>query len=178
MKKFLVCLFILTTVLSLTGCGNDKQPSIEEETVYSEEETVQILTAKFNTEIIENGTETPVYDENLTINNDTYFYNLFEDINYYIKPVKLTEDIEKDVAKSSVIYYSIDSEFEDIALKYVKHLIKANKIDISASEIDEALEQAKKLSDDELEYDGKNGLLIKYYEKDGNKYYEITRVYE
>ena len=92
--------------------------------------------------------------------------------------MKFTEDIEKDVAKSSVIYYSIDSEFEDIALKYVKHLIKANKIDISASEIDEALEQAKKLSDDELEYDGKNGLLIKYYEKNGNKYYEITRVYE
>lgn len=177
MRKALVGLLTLIVGLTLTGCGDETTP-IEGETTYIEEETVQILTAKFNTEIIENGSETPVYDENLTISNDTYLYNLFEDINYYVEPIEFNDDIETDIAKSSVIFYPVNSEFEEVAVSYVKHLIKANNIDISDSEVDEALKQAQKLSEDELGYDGKNGLLISHYEKDNNKYYKITRVYE
>lgn len=157
---------------------NKETEKIKESITYAEEENVNTFIEKFNTEILKNGIDYPLRDNYLDKNNNTYYYAVYQDIGFWTKPVSYTGNLEDDIIKDSSIYFPINTQYEEMAINFVKYLIKVNNPTLTYNKIMELIEEAKKLSNENQNVDGGNGILIRYSESSNNKYYIVTRRYK
>ncbi len=185
MRQIIGCAMAALLALMLTACGGEDAGSSSElsdissaeETVYAARESVMESIAKFNTQVLDRGIEYPVQEAYQTVENGTYFYGVFEDIGFYVKPVAYTGDREADLAKNIAVFYDVGSKNEELALQYVKCLIKANLEGATDSEIDALVAEADRLANQGVA-DRNDGIFLQRTEQDGGIYYLLTRNYE
>lgn len=145
--------------------------------VYVEEENVNTSIAKFNTQIMDNGLNTPIGDNSIQKDGTNYVAAISsEGIYFYIKPVEYTGDLEKDISKDLSVFYRPESE--EKALEYVKYLIKANNDTISDEVIESMISNAEGRSKEGFAVNENNGLLLSFDEDEEYKYYIVTRRYK
>lgn len=141
-----------------------------------EKETVNILVAKFNTEIMDSGLNTPASDDYMVVEDNTYWYALTDDISYYLKPVEFSGKKENDILDMSALYLEKDGYNEETSTEYVKKLIKANNSDLTENEIDTLIKEAKKLSaKKEMSNNGK-GISVGFVEVNDHYEYQVVRL--
>ena len=158
-KTILVIASCAIMSLGVAGCGqsdaaksssgeaNDLAQS-QNEYGSVEKENVETLVAKFNTEVMDNSSPNnsslnPAMDDYLTETNDQYWYGLIEGIFLVVVPEKYTGDKTADIVDYMIIHVDKSSNYESDAVPYAKHLIKANRNDVTESEIATLLEEAK-----------------------------------
>ncbi len=161
----------------LENAQNELQKTIEKYGTV-EKETVNILVAKLNTEIMDNGINTPASDELMVIQDDLYWYGLTDNISMYIKPLEFSKDNKKDIAEISAIYIKKDVHDETAAIKYFKRLIKANNEQLTEEEIDTLIEKAKKGSKDNKFANNGKGISIAIVDSDSHYEYQVKRLYK
>ena len=88
-------------------------------------ETVEVLVAKFNTQVVDNSYLNPASDDYLIIYEDEYWYGLITGVYLIVYPKEFTNDMTKDVVDYMVLYVEKNSEYESVAV--MEHLIKANR---------------------------------------------------
>ena len=173
-KTFLTILLCGVMVLSLTGCGKssvedakkDLQES-QERHGYVEKETVDVLVAKFNTEVVDNSSLNPASTDYLT-----------EDNYLVVVPEEYTGDKTTEIVDYMLLYVDKTSKYETDAISYTKHLIKANNNQITDSEIETLLEDVKsKPNSGETSNNGK-GISIGYTENDETYQFQVLRLYK
>lgn len=142
------------------------------------------MIAKFNTEIMDNGLNTPAYDDYLTVEDGSYQFGITENISYYLQPVKFTGDKEKDILNMSALYFHKDNYNEEEAIKYVRCLIKSNNYDLTEEEINDLIINAKEKSikkgkegRKETANNGK-GISVGFLEYENNYIYQVIRLYK
>lgn len=184
-KTILTILLCGIMVFSITGCGKDEIKEAEknlqetqEKYGWVENETVSTIVAKFNTEIMENGLNTPAYDDYMTIEDDVYWFGLTEDISYYLQPVKFTGKKENDIVEMSAVYFKKDNYNEDVALKYVEGLIKANNYNLSDEEIKYLIKEAQELSSTKKTSNNGKGISVGFLDYDKHYIYQVIRLYK
>lgn len=170
-------------VLSLTGCGKNKveeaqkdfQKSVEKHGTV-EKETVEVLVAKFNTEVKDNSSLNPASTDYLSEDNNEYWYGLIDGIYLVVVPENYTGD-KTEVVNYTLLYVNRSSKYESDALSYIKHLIKANNNEITDAEIDTLISDAKeKVNSGEIANNGK-GIKVGYTENDDVYQYQVLRLY-
>lgn len=143
-----------------------------------EKEIVNVLVAKLNTEIMDNGINTPASDELMVAQDGLYWYGLTDDVSIYVKPVEFSNDNKKDIAEISAIYMSKDVYDEQIAIKYAKLLIKANNEELTEDEIDTLIKDAKTVSKDNKMSNNGKGISVAIVESDSHFEYQVKRLYK
>lgn len=151
MKKTLFAILLCgVMVLGLTGCGKSSVDDAKKDLQESQEkygsvekETVDVLVAKFNTEVVDNSTLNPASTDYLTEYNNQYWYGLFDGVSLVVVPKTYTGDKTTDIVDYMLIYVDKTSKYSDDALTYAKHLIKANYNEATEDEIVSLLENAK-----------------------------------
>lgn len=143
-----------------------------------EKEIVNILIAKLNTEIMDNGINTPASDELMVAQDGLYWYGLTDDVSIYVKPVEFSNDNKKDIAEISAIYMNKEKYNEETAIKYAKLLIKANNEELTEDEIDTLIKDAKALSKDEEFANNGKGISVAILESDSHYEYQVKRLYK
>lgn len=184
MKKTILTIILCGVMFfCVTGCGKDEIKEAEKELQETyekyglvEKESVSTMIAKFNTEIMDNGLNTPAYDDYLTIQDDVYWFGLTEDISYYLQPVEFTGNREKDIVEMSAIYFKKENYDEDIATKYAQYLIKANNYDLSDEEILNLIREAKEISSTKKTANNGKGISIGFLEYEDNYVYQVIRL--
>lgn len=185
MKKVLLAVLLCgIIVLGLTGCGKsdlDQAKKDLEETQekygWVEKETVEVLVAKFNTEVVDNSTLNPASTDYLTEDNNQYWYGLIEGIYLVVVPEKYTGKTT-DIVDYMLIYVDKNTNYEEDVLSYTKHLIKANNNEFTDTEIDALIEEAKtKASSGKTANNGK-GISVGYLETDEAYQYQVLRFYK
>ncbi len=108
-KKTVVILIILVVIAVAAFIGIkiytdkdlEKQKQELENTIekygYLEQENVSTTVAKFNTEVTDNGLDYTASEEYFTVDNQTYWYGLYDDISLYITAKEFTNDRQKDI---------------------------------------------------------------------------------
>lgn len=143
-----------------------------------EKEIVNVLVAKLNTEIMDNGINTPASDELMVAQDGLYWYGLTDDVSIYVKPVEFSNDNKKDIAEISAIYMNKEKYNEETAIKYAKLLIKANNEELTEDEIDTLIKDAKALSKDEEFANNGKGISVAILESDSHYEYQVKRLYK
>ncbi len=143
-----------------------------------EKEIVNVLVAKLNTEIMDNGINTPASDELMVAQDGLYWYGLTDDVSIYVKPVEFLNDNKKDIAEISAIYMNKEKYNEETAIKYAKLLIKANNEELTEDEIDTLIKDAKALSKDEEFANNGKGISVAILESDSHYEYQVKRLYK
>lgn len=143
-----------------------------------EKEIVNILVAKLNTEIMDNGINTPASDELMVAQDGLYWYVLTDDVSIYVKPVEFSNDNKKDIAEISAIYMNKEKYNEETAIKYAKLLIKANNEELTEDEIDTLIKDAKAFSKDEEFANNGKGISVAILESDSHYEYQVKRLYK
>ena len=143
-----------------------------------EKESVSTIVHKFNTEL--NNAEGLNYadDEYATIQDNIYWYGLYEDIYCYLKPVEFANNKDNDIVDIATIHYSKNSKNEEKALEYVKYLIKANNSQLTDNEIKTLMDDAKRLSQDKKKANNGKGISVGLVETEEVVEYQITRLYD
>lgn len=184
-NKILTILLCGVMILGITGCGKDEVRQAEKDLQETKEkyglvekETVDLVLAKFNTEIMDGGINTPAVDDYMVIDNGLYWFALTDEVSFYLKPEKMTEDKKKDILDMSAIYMNKDKYNENTALKYAKLLIKANNAEIADSEIDELLKEAKEKSSSKKNANNGKGISVGILETDNHYEYQVIRLFE
>lgn len=190
-KKIITISTIILVVVVITGCAaaryvakkdleNAKKDLEETYEKYGtvDKESVTNLIAKFNAEIMDNGINTPAYDDYMVVEGEAYWWALTEEVNCYIKPVEFSNDKDKDIADLSVIYIAKDKYDEEIALKYTKELIKANNLELTDKEITDLLNDAKKLSNSQKMANNGKGISVGIVENSNHFEYQVRRLYK
>ncbi len=190
-NKIIIIICIVLVVISIFGyfgikyyLDKDLEKAKEElnQTIekygYVEKENIHTLIAKFNTEIMDNGLEYPASDDYLTIQDDTYWYGLYDDVYCYIVPEKFTEDKEEDIASMMSIYYPKNSSNEKLALEYVRHLIKANNSNLTSTDIDNLIKEAKAISKNNKNAQSGKGIALALKETDDYYNYQVIRIFK
>ena len=186
MKKTLFAILLCGVMaLGLTGCGKSSVDDAKKDLQESQEkygsvekETVDVLVAKFNTEVVDNSTLNPASSDYLTEYNNQYWYGLFDGVSLVVVPKTYTGDKATDIVDYMLIYVDKTSKYDDDALTYSKHLIKANYNEATENEINTLLEEAKtKSTTGETAYNGK-GISVGYLDKDNYYQYQILRFYK
>ena len=186
MKKTLFAILLCgVMVLGLTGCGKSSVDDAKKDLQESQEkygsvekETVDVLVAKFNTEVVDNSTLNPASTDYLTEYNNQYWYGLFDGISLVVVPKNYTGDKATDIVDYMLIYVDKTSKYSDDALTYAKHLIKTNYNEATEDEIVSLLENAKSESiTRETAYNGK-GISVGYLDKDNYYQYQVLRFYK
>ena len=150
---------------------------------FVEKENAETLVAKFNTEVMDNNSPNdsllnPAMDDYLTEVNDQYWYGLIEGIFLVVVPEEYTGDKAADIVDYMIIHADKSSKYESDAVFYAKHLIKANRNDITENEIDALLEEAKAMaSTGKMAFNG-NGISVGYLDEDGIYQYQVRRFFE
>ena len=153
-KIIIICLImiILAIVISLgvklyfnKDLENQRQKLQETQEKYGwvEKETVDVLVAKFNTEIVDSSSLNPASTDYLTEDNNQYWYGLIDGIYLVVVPEKYTGDKSTEIVDYTLLYVDKTSKYESDAISYIKHLIKANNSNITDNEIDSLLQEAK-----------------------------------
>lgn len=188
-KIIIICLImiILTIVISLgvklylnKDLENQRQKLQETQEKYGwvEKETVDVLVAKFNTEIVDSSSLNPASTDYLTEDNNQYWYGLIDGIYLVVVPEKYTGDKSTEIVDYTLLYVDKTSKYESDAISYIKHLIKANNSNITDNEIDSLLQEAKvKSTSGETANNGK-GISIGYIEKNDSYQFQVLRSYK
>lgn len=190
-KKILTMILCSLMVLCVTGCSNPvdeakkdlKKAKQELEETYEkygwvEKETVNTLIAKYNTEIMDGGLNTPAYDDYMVVDQEIYWFALTEDIKFYIKPIKCTNDKMKDIAELSAVRIDKKNYNEDIIINYAKKLIKANRDDLPDDEINNYIDEASKLKDKKQMSNNGKGISVGVFENDDFYEIQVKRLYK
>ena len=188
-KIIIICLImiILAIVISLgvklylnKDLENQRQKLQETQEKYGwvEKETVDVLVAKFNTEIVDSSSLNPASTDYLTEDNNLYWYGLIDGIYLVVVPEKYTGDKSTEIVDYTLLYVDKTSKYESDAISYIKHLIKANNSNITDNEIDSLLQEAKvKSTSGETANNGK-GISIGYIEKNDSYQFQVLRSYK
>lgn len=188
-KIIIICLImiILAIVISLgvklylnKDLENQRQKLQETQEKYGwvEKETVDVLVAKFNTEIVDSSSLNPASTDYLTEDNNQYWYGLIDGIYLVVVPEKYTGDKSTEIVDYTLLYVDKTSKYESDAISYIKHLIKANNSNITDNEIDSLLQEAKvKTTSGETANNGK-GISIGYIEKNDSYQFQVLRSYK
>lgn len=188
-KIIIICLImiILAIVISLgvklylnKDLENQRQKLQETQEKYGwvEKETVNVLVAKFNTEIVDSSSLNPASTDYLTEDNNQYWYGLIDGIYLVVVPEKYTGDKSTEIVDYTLLYVDKTSKYESDAISYIKHLIKANNSNITDNEIDSLLQEAKvKSTSGETANNGK-GISIGYIEKNDSYQFRVLRSYK
>ncbi len=88
-------------------------------------ETIDVLVAKFNTEVLDNSSLNSASTDYLTESNNEYWYGLIEGVYLVVVPEKYTGDKTIDIVDYMLIYVDKTSKHKDDAVVYAKHLIKS-----------------------------------------------------
>ena len=188
-KIIIICLImiILAIVISLgvklylnKDLENQRQKlqETQEEYGWVEKETVDVLVAKFNTEIVDSSSLNPASTDYLTEDNNQYWYGLIDGIYLVVVPEKYTGDKSTEIVDYTLLYVDKTSKYESDAISYIKHLIKANNSNITDNEIDSLLQEAKvKSTSGETANNGK-GISIGYIEKNDSYQFQVLRSYK
>lgn len=184
-KKVFTTIICLIMIIGLTSCGktNKEEPKkdsqeLQEKYGFVQKETVDVLVAKFNTEVADNSSLNPASTDYLTIDNNQYWYGLINGIYLVVVPEKYTGDSETEIVDYILLYVKKNSEYEKDASSYIKYLIKANNSEITDAEIDTLLKDVKsKVNSGESSNNGK-GISIGYTENDDTYQYQILRLYK
>ena len=200
MKKMILAIALCGIMsLGMAGCGQadsgkfgsgeaNDSPQSQNEYGSVEKENVETLVAKFNTEVMDNsspndgspndGSLNPAMDEYLTEVNNQYWYGLVEGIFLVAVPEEYTGDKAADIVDYMIIHADKSGEYESDAVSYAKNLIKANRNDVTESEIVTLLEEAKdKASTGKMAFNG-NGISVGYLDEDGIYQYQVRRFFE
>ena len=180
-------MIILAIVISLgvklylnKDLENQRQKLQETQEKYGwvEKETVDVLVAKFNTEIVDSSSLNPASTDYLTEDNNQYWYGLIDGIYLVVVPEKYTGDKSTEIVDYTLLYVDKTSKYESDAISYIKHLIKANNSNITYNEIDSLLQEAKvKSTSGETANNGK-GISIGYIEKNDSYQFQVLRSYK
>ena len=81
-----------------------------------EKETVDVLVAKFNTEVTNHSSLNAASTDYLTKENDYYWYGLLEGVSLVVVPKKYTGDQATDIVDYMLIYVDKTSKYNDEAL--------------------------------------------------------------
>lgn len=196
MKKAILTIALCGVLaLGMAGCGqadsgksssegakNDSAQS-QEKYGFVEKESVETLVAKFNTEVMDNSSSNdsslnPAMDDYLTEVNDQYWYGLVEGVFLVVVPEEYTGDKAADIVDYMIIHVEKSGKYESDAISYAKDLIKANRNDVTESEIDALLEEAKAIaSTGKMAFNG-NGISVGYLDEDGIYQYQVRRFFE
>lgn len=186
MKKTLFAIFLCgVIVLGLTGCGKSSVDDAKKDLQGSQEkygsvekETVDVLVAKFNTEVVDNSTLNPASIDYLTEYNNQYWYGLVDGVSLVVVPETYTGDKATDIVDYMLIYVDKTSKYDDDALTYAKHLIKANYNEATEDEINTLLKEAKtKSTTGKTAYNGK-GVSVGYLDNNDYYQYQVLRFYK
>lgn len=190
MKKLIIILCGVM-VLGITGCSNpirDSKKDLDnakqelEETYnkygWTDEETINDLIAKYNTEIMDDGLGTPAYDNGMLIENDIYWFALTNDITFYIKPVECTKDKMKDITDLSAVRIDKNNYNEEIIVDYAKKLIKANNNNFTDEEINTFIKEAQELKQDGKMSNNGKGISVGILETNDFYEYQVKRIYK
>lgn len=188
-KIIIICLImiILAIVISLgvklylnKDLENQRQKLQETQEKYGwvEKETVDVLVAKFNTEIVDSSSLNPASTDYLTEDNNQYWYGLIDGIYLVVVPEKYTGDKTTETVNYTFLYVDKTSKYESDAISYIKHLIKANNSEITDSEIDKLLEDAKTKTNSGKTANNGKGISIGYTENDEAYQYQVLRLYK
>lgn len=145
-----------------------------------EKESVDVLVAKFNTQVMDNDSSSlnPASTDYLTESNNEYWYGLIEGVYLVVVPEKYTGDKSTEIVDYTLLYVDKTSKYESDAISYIKHLIKANNSNITDNEIDSLLQEAKvKSTSGETANNGK-GISIGYIEKNDSYQFQVLRSYK
>ena len=186
MKKTMFTILICgVMILSVTGCCKS---NLEEAKTYLQEtekkygliekETVDVLVAKFNTEVVDSSSLNPASTDYLTISNNQYWYGLIDGIYLVVVPEKYTGDKTTEIVNYMLLYVDKSSKYESDTIQYIKHLIKANNSEITDSEIDALLEEARSKSNSGNTANNGKGISIGYTEKEEAYQYQVLRLYK
>lgn len=175
-----VCLLVSnSSKQNLEDAKNDLQESYEKYG-WVEKETVDVLVSKFNTQVMDNSSDSlnPASTDYLTTGEDSYWYGLITGIYLVVVPEEFKNDKTTEIVDNMTIYVEKSSEYANDSLKYVKHLIKANNSEITDIEIDTLIKEAnEKSSLKESAYNGK-GITVSYSEDDETYQYQVNRMYK
>ncbi len=185
MKKILLCLFMGVMVLGLTECGTDsveeaKQDLQEVQQEYGvvEEETAEVLVAKFNTEVMDNSSLNPASNDYLTTYEDSYWYGLITGIYLIVYPEEFTGDLSNDIVDYMILYVEKSSENESSINEYLEYLIKANNSNITTEEVNDLIIEAKDSAESGKTVNNGKGIDIGYIDNNDNYQYQVIRLYE
>lgn len=165
-------------VLSLTGCSKNKNDLQESQEKYGavEKENVEVLVAKFNTEVKDNSTLNPASTDYLTEDNGEYWYGLIDGIYLVVVPEKYIGD-KTEIVNYTLLYVNKSSKYVSDASSYIKYLIKANNQEITEAEISTLISEVKeKVNSGKTANNGK-GISLSYTESDDVYQYQILRLY-
>lgn len=189
-KKIIIICLIMTILAIVISLGvklylnkdleNQRQKLQETQEKYGwvEKETVDVLVAKFNTEIVDSSSLNPASTDYLTEDNNQYWYGLIDGIYLVVVPEKYTGDKSTEIVDYTLLYVDKTSKYESDAISYIKHLIKANNSNITDNEIDSLLQEAKvKSTSGETANNGK-GISIGYIEKNDSYQFQVLRSYK
>lgn len=190
-KKKLIIILCGVMVLGITGCSNpirDSKKDLDnakqelEETYnkygWTDKETINDLIAKYNTEIMDGGLETPAYDNGMLIENDIYWFALTNDITFYIKPVECTKDKMKDITDLSAVRINKNNYNEEIIVDYAKKLIKANNNNFTDEEINTFIKEAQELKQGGKMSNNGKGISVGILETNDFYEYQVKRIYK
>ncbi len=183
MKKTLLCLVIGVMMFVVTGCGNEvkeeEQPQTPVQEVGAvEEETAEMLVAKFNTQVVDNSSLNPASEEYMTTHEDAYWYGLITGIYLIVYPVEYTGNLSSDIVDYMVLYVEKNSEYESNVNEYMEYLIKANNSDITTEEVNELMTEAKNSASNGTTVNNGKGIDVGYIDNEDNYQYQVIRLYE
>ncbi len=190
-KNKVITISLIVIILAVGGCLGVKiyldkdlesQKQKLQETIekygYVEKENVTTCVAKFNTEVMDNNVGNPASDEYMVAQDNLYWYGLINDIYLYIKPENFTENKDNDITETMTIQYSKNIEDETMVVNYVKALIKANNENLTDSDIDYLITEAKKLSNDKKTANNGKGISVGYVDNGEKIEYQVIRLYQ
>lgn len=131
MKRVLTILLCCLMAFGLSGCDKSKVEDAKknlqesyEKYGFIEKETVDVLVAKFNTEVVDHSSLNVASTDYLTKENNQYWYGLLEGVSLVVVPEKYTGDQATDIVDYMLIFVNKTSKYNDEALTYTKNLLK------------------------------------------------------
>lgn len=184
MKRIILTILLCGVIVwGLTGCGSvddatkDLKES-QEKYGFVEKECVDVLVAKFNTEVVDNSSLNPASNDYLIESNNQYWYGLVEGIYLVVVPKEYTGDKMVDIVDYMLIYVDKTSKYDSDAVIYAKYLIKSNYNETTENESVTLLEEAKTNSTTgKTAYNGK-GISVGYLDKSNYYQYQVLRFYK
>ena len=184
MKKTILTILLCGGMLfGLTGCGSDEvqedQPQNQVQDYGTvDEETADVLVAKFNTEVVDNSTLNPASNDYMTTDENSYWYGLITGVYLIVYPTQFTGNLQNDIVDYMVLYVEKDSEHASTTNEYMKYLIQANNSDITDSEVNELMELARDSADEGKTVNNGKGIDVGYVDSADNYQYQVIRLYK
>ncbi len=173
-----IVIIIVAIILLLVGIYLFKNREPEE--VYLEEITISKIVEDFNKKLEEAKIDSLALEDNLIKEDEFYWYGLHEDVVLHIVPIKYSEDLTKDIVLETGIFYDKGSANEELAMKYLANLIKANDRNLTDEQVSEIIKQAKELGKDNVNTQkgtgyADYGMIVTYWDNEDNYHYSIER---